>query len=215
MKFEEGEIVRVRAGENDHGHGGELGIVTQINPNPVTGVVVADFPIHLIDLDEAEAYEVGFPPDERRVPGGWFSEDQLEGVKVFISHDARDAPLAQKVATVLREAGFKDVWDDRSILPGDNWAEKISEALKESEAMVVLLTPESLESSIVNWEIGFALGKESYDKRLIPVIVGSPEKLPEHRIPWILRRLKMINLPEQGKDSESLKQIASALKEVA
>ena len=214
MKFQEGEIVRIKAGENDQGHGDKLGIILQVTPN-LTGVVVADFPNDLIDLDDAEAYEVGFPPDERSKPGGWFSEDQLEGVKVFISHDARDAQLAQEVASALREAGFKDVWDDRLILPGDNWAEKISEALKESEVMIVLLTPEALESSIVNWEIGFALGKESYEKRLIPVIVGSPEKMPDDRIPWILRSLKVIKLPERGKNAESLKQIALALKEVA
>lgn len=187
----------------------------QVTPNPVTGVVVADKRSESIDRGDAEAYEVGFPPDERSKPGGWFSEDQLEAVKVFISHDARDAQLAQEVASALREAGFKDVWDDRLILPGDNWAEKIGDALKESEVMIVLLTPEALESSIVNWEIGFALGKESYEKRLIPVIVGSPEKMPDDRIPWILRGLKVIKLPEQGKNAESLKQIALALKEVA
>jgi hypothetical protein len=136
-------------------------------------------------------------------------------MKVFISHAHKDAALARKVATVLRESGL-DVWNEEyEIMPGENWAEKISEALKESEAMVVLLTPEALESSNVLWEIGYALGKESYEKRLIPVIVGNPDRLPQDKIPWILRRLTMINLPEQGKDEESIRKIALALKEVA
>lgn len=136
-------------------------------------------------------------------------------MKVFISHAHKDAALARKVATVLRESGL-DVWDEEyEIMPGENWAEKISEALRESEAMVVLLTPEALESSNVLWEIGYALGKESYEKRLIPVIVGNPDMLPKDKIPWILRRLRMVNLPEQGKDEESIRKIASVLKEVA
>ena len=136
-------------------------------------------------------------------------------MKVFISHAHKDAALARKVATVLRESGL-DVWDEEyEIMPGENWAEKISEALRESEAMVVLLTPEALESSNVLWEIGYALGKESYEKRLIPVIVGNPDMLPQDKIPWILRRLRMVNLPEQGKDEESIRKIASVLKEVA
>ena|SRR5829696_2501329 len=136
-------------------------------------------------------------------------------MQVFISHAHKDAPLARQVANILRESGL-DVWDEEyEIMPGENWAEKISQALKESEAMVVLLTPEALESSNVLWEIGYALGKESYEKRLIPVIVGNPDRLPEEKIPWILRHLKTVNLPEQGKNEEGIRQIASALKEVA
>lgn len=214
MKFQEGEFIRVKTGDNDRGHGGELGIVIQINPNPVTGVVI-DVPIDQIDMRDAESYVVGFPPNDTPKERGYFAEEQLEAVKVFISHDPKDFSLAEKVASVLQEAGFKDVWDYRRILPGDNWAEKTSQALKESIAMVVLLTPDSLESSIVSWDIGFALGEESYEERLIPVIVGNPEQMPEEKIPWILRRLKLIMLPEQGRDAESLKQIALAVKEVA
>lgn len=136
-------------------------------------------------------------------------------MKVFISHAHKDAPLARTVATILRESGL-DVWDEEyEIMPGENWAEKISEALRESEAMVVLLTPEALESSNVLWEIGYALGKESYEKRLIPVIVGNPDRLPQEKLPWILRHLRMVNLPEHGKDEASIRQIALALKEVA
>jgi hypothetical protein len=136
-------------------------------------------------------------------------------MKVFISHAQKDAPLAQKVGAILKQFGL-DVWDEAfEVMPGENWAEKISQALKESQAMVVLLTPEALESSNVLWEIGYALGKESYNKRLIPVIVGNPKRLPKEKVPWILRHLKMINLPEQGKDEESIKQIAQALEEVA
>lgn len=136
-------------------------------------------------------------------------------MKVFISHSHKDEALAKKVAVVLEEAGL-DVWDpSREIMPGDNWAEKIGQALEESEAMVVLLTPEALETQWVRDEINYALGKVKYQNRLIPVLVGNPKKFPQENIPWILKRLKMINLPEQGKDEESIKQIAQALKEEA
>lgn len=136
-------------------------------------------------------------------------------MKVFISHAQKDAALAQKLSSVLREAGL-DVWGGmEEILPGENWAERVAKALTESEAMIVLLTPEALASSNVMLEIGYALGQKSYDQRLIPIIVGNPEKIPEEKIPWILRHLKMIRLPAQDKDEESLKQIALALKEVA
>ncbi|HEX8923046.1 MAG TPA: toll/interleukin-1 receptor domain-containing protein [Pyrinomonadaceae bacterium] len=135
-------------------------------------------------------------------------------MKVFISYAHTNEILAKKVTKALESAGL-DVWDaEREIMPGDNWAEKIAEGLKESEAMVVLLTPDALRSRVVRREIDYALGKKSFSKRLIPVLVDSPDKYAENNIPWILRHLNMITLPEQGQE-EGIQQITQALKEVA
>ena len=137
-------------------------------------------------------------------------------MKVFISHSHVNKILARKVTKALEQAGL-EVWDDeREILPGDNWAKKIAEGLEESEAMVVLLTPDAVRSQAVRREIDYALGKKSFDKRLIPVLIGSPEKFPEDSIPWIFRHLNVINLPQHGQEEEEgIRQITQALKEVA
>jgi hypothetical protein len=135
-------------------------------------------------------------------------------MKVFISHAATDARLASRLTQVLREAGF-DVWHDTEIFPGENWGEKLGEALRESDAMVVLLTPDSVRSPNVRYEIGYALGKSDYKGRLLPVIAASPEQLPKEEIPWVLNRLRMIQLTGQEEDEEGLRQIAQALKEAA
>lgn len=135
-------------------------------------------------------------------------------MKVFISYSHADKSLARDLTRALEQARH-DVWDaEREILPGDNWAKKIAEGLEESEAMVVLLTPDAVRSQAVRREIDYALGKKSFDRRLIPVIVGSPEKFPADSIPWILRHLNVINLPDQGQE-EGIRQITQALKEVA
>jgi hypothetical protein len=111
-------------------------------------------------------------------------------MKIFISH--ANEKLAGRVAQALKQAGF-EVWDaEREILPGDNWYEKMAQALEESEAMVVLLTPESSRSPWMRKEIEYALGNEAFKQRLIPVIVGSPDTFPVENIPWILRRMKTI-----------------------
>lgn len=131
---------------------------------------------------------------------------------MFISHADKDAELAKNVATVLRADGL-NVWnEEEEIFPGDNWAEKTSQALKESEAMVVLLTPDALESKNVRREIDYALSDVSFKNRLIPVVVGNPDRLQEEKFPWILKRLKPISLPEQDQNEEAIKQIAEALK---
>jgi len=136
-------------------------------------------------------------------------------MKVFISYSHKDEALARELSATLEKAGL-DIWDDRrEIMPGENWAEKMAQGLKESDGMVVLLTPDALESNTIRRNIEYALGKEAYSKRLIPVLVGDPQEFPQENLPWIFKHLKMINLPNQGRNEETLRQIAEALKEVA
>lgn len=136
-------------------------------------------------------------------------------MKIFLSYSMKDLALASKIGADLQSAGL-EIWDaHREILPGDNWAEKISDALKESEGMVVLLTPDALDSLTVRREIEYALGSQAYERRLIPVVVGDLGQLPQQKIPWILRRLKMVVLAEEEPDEKHIEQIAAALKEAA
>src|SRR5215210_3258531 len=107
-------------------------------------------------------------------------------LRVFISHAYADTDLARRVTDVLEESGFQTWLDSQQILPGDNWGEKLAEALRESNAMVVLLTPDSLRSSNISHDISYALGNKNYKDRLIPVVAASPEQLPREEIPWVL-----------------------------
>jgi len=107
------------------------------------------------------------------------------------------------------------VWDETQILPGDNWGAKLAEALQESEAMVVLLTPNSLHSPNLSYEVGYALGQADYKGRVIPVIAAPPEQLSKEDIPWVLYKFPMIHLRDQERDEEGLRKIAQALKEAA
>jgi len=119
-------------------------------------------------------------------------------MKIFISYADQDKAVAEKLASQLSQVGY-DVWYSAGrILPGDNWALAVGKALEDSDAMIVLLTLAAVESSAVRREIDFALGSLKYRDRLIPVQVGS---LSPDRIPWILRKLKIIRL---AKDRENV-----------
>ena len=133
-------------------------------------------------------------------------------MRVFISHASTDAKLAKRVVDALKEAGFQP-WDDTLVLPGDNWGMDLAEALQESNAMVVLLTPDALRSPNINHEVSYALGKEGYKGRLIPVLAAPPEQLPKEEIPWILRSFPMIRLLNQDGDEEGLIEIVRTLKD--
>ncbi len=137
-------------------------------------------------------------------------------MNVFISHSFADAKLAKRLADSLREADFQ-VWDDTQILPGENWGESLSKALDESEAMIVLLTPNSVRSSNIAYEVGYALGKQVYKGRLIPVIAAPPEQFDPGEIPWVfnLQQFQMIRVPNLEEDDEGLRTITQALKAVS
>lgn len=132
-------------------------------------------------------------------------------MKVFISHSVEDAQLAQKVAGAIREAGL-DVFDVyREVLPGDEPYAHMSRALQESDAMIVLLTPRSVHSPYLKFELGYALGNPDFRDRVFPVIVAAPGQLSVDEIPWILRGFHPLHIGADSLGADSLRQITDLL----
>ncbi len=129
-------------------------------------------------------------------------------MQVFLSYDRADEAFAKALSSELTSRGLS-VWSgEAEVLPGDNWALQVGEALKKSKAMVVLVSPESMQSKWVRREIDYALGDLRYESRLFPVLLR-----PTDDVPWILRKLNMLSARQgAAKVSES---IADALKQVA
>ena len=133
-------------------------------------------------------------------------------MKVFVSHSHADAELAALVSEALRNEGL-EVWDpDLNLLPGDNWAAEVARALEESDAMVVLLTPDAIGSPWVRREMEYALGAKRYSNRLIPVAVGDRDRIPAHDIPWIVRQLPWVELEDPGQGPAAVERIADAIR---
>lgn len=135
-------------------------------------------------------------------------------MQVFISHAVDDQNLARKISDSLRKAGL-EVWDGSDIMPGENWAAKVSEALQKSQAMVVLVTPSSMQSKNVSWEIGYAMGDKAYERRIIPVLADSSKRIPSEKIPWIFNRFPMVSLTRPEHDEENFEKIAEIIKKAA
>jgi hypothetical protein len=136
-------------------------------------------------------------------------------MKVFINYSSKDEALAGELVESLEESGLDAWYCKREVLPGDNWAQKTANGLKESDAMVVLVTPDALNSDAVNHNMSYALGEKSFSNRLIPVIVGESEDFVKERIPWIFSRLKTVKLSKDGENKEQFKEIVKVLKDAA
>ena len=132
-------------------------------------------------------------------------------MKVYLSHSHTDAWLAARIAQALTDNGLEVRDPQRDILPGDNWASVIAHALEESDAMVVLLTPEAARSPYVKREMLYALGAKNYSNRLIPVVVGDRERLPAGEIPWIVRRMRWFELDDAETEIPKVEPIVLAI----
>jgi hypothetical protein len=98
--------------------------------------------------------------------------------KLFLSHDSRDRERAKAIAQAVQRLtlGQISVWhssDDGpngGLRPGQVWLDEIRRQIADSRALVVLLTPQSLNRPWLLFEAGF--GAAQANCAVIPVCVG-------------------------------------------
>jgi len=115
---------------------------------------------------------------------------------VFFSHSSRDkSELALlKQLFVEKTGGAVEVFlssDGQSIPLGRNWVHRIEEALGQAKLLITFITKNSIGSSWVSFEAGFAYSK---GVRVVPVgflgldIAQVPHPRPPSRLQHPLRR---------------------------
>jgi hypothetical protein len=99
--------------------------------------------------------------------------------KIFISYASQDRDLAQRLLMAMGETGVSGWMDAADISTGTAVSAAVRTAIKQSSALVVLLSPKSLHSQWINFEVGAAL---ALNRPIIPIIIDGPgleNKLPE------------------------------------
>lgn len=77
--------------------------------------------------------------------------------QIFVSYAHVDSTFIAPLQERLQD--YFDLWvDAASLSAGKNWRDEIDRAIKESFAMLVIVTPESCESKYVTYEWSYALG---------------------------------------------------------
>lgn len=77
-------------------------------------------------------------------------------VGVFISYSREDRFIAETLSNRLQEIGYVPWVDFEEIRGGDEWKQRIEQALMHSAALIVLLTPSSVTSNWVTYEVNRA-----------------------------------------------------------
>jgi len=87
--------------------------------------------------------------------------------KVFLSHSASDGRWAKWIAAQAQLVGIAVYLYEHDPQPGTLIAAKVQQQIRDSDALVVLLTPLGHASPYVQQEIGFA---EAAQKLIIPIV---------------------------------------------
>jgi hypothetical protein len=127
---------------------------------------------------------------------------------VFISHNHKDKDIVRKLAEDLRRQGI-EVWlDEELIAPGEPWAEKLSRAVEQSDAVLVAMSRNTPESQWQTAEIAFAVAAQKRDvsKRIIPVLIDK-----DAEVPFFLKNLLYCDLSDSEAYSRNLSQLVQAI----
>jgi hypothetical protein len=106
---------------------------------------------------------------------------------LFLSFGTPDRRAAEDLARRIRVRGLRLFFSDESILAGDEFRTQIRKAVRNSQEMVTLATPRSIDRDWVRNEWALAMAME---KRIVPLLQElEPGQLPDilrdrQSIPW-------------------------------
>ncbi len=93
--------------------------------------------------------------------------------KIFISYNRKDRDITQRIVSDLNKAGA-EVWVDTDGIQSGNFMQAIDQALIKCNWMVLVLSPNALDSKAVVEEVYSALRRvqQGYMKAVIPILVA-------------------------------------------
>lgn len=128
----------------------------------------------------------------------------MSAPKIFISYSHDDTAWIGAFADALRHERI-EVWLDQwEVKLGESLRDALEVGLRQSDAIVAVISPSNARNPNVFFELGVALGM---GKRLIPVV---SKDLETSSIPFDLRVRRYVT---KGSPEETARQVASAVKE--
>jgi 2-polyprenyl-3-methyl-5-hydroxy-6-metoxy-1,4-benzoquinol methylase len=133
--------------------------------------------------------------------------------RIFISHSSHDQPwITDKVLPSLRDAGFLYWFSRDDLLGGEQWAREITRSLRESVALLLILSPSSVRSTWVGAELMWSLEHE------LPIVPVLKEPCDPAELNLVLLTIQYINFPDLGEQQgceRLIRQLAQTMKSSA
>ncbi|MDQ1326950.1 MAG: hypothetical protein QG641_230 [Candidatus Poribacteria bacterium] len=128
-------------------------------------------------------------------------------LRVFLSHSKSDEKDIKKIQSILHKYYNLRVFTSEMLSAGEDWRTKLREEITQCDIFIVLLSPNSIESSWVLTELGAAWGLE---KLIIPIFT-QPEILS--KIPVELKNTESFNISYLEEHPEALNHVIDHYKE--
>lgn len=110
--------------------------------------------------------------------------------EVFLSHSNQDREFADSLAEVIRRHGVPVWYSQTNIIGAQQWHDEIGDALRRCDWFTVILSPQSVESRWVKWELLYALRQNRFANRIIPI---SYQHCDHDQLSWILSSFQMVD----------------------
>src|SRR5262245_25023526 len=138
-------------------------------------------------LEDARTQGFAFPRRKR------YKVDRHTSMTIFISYSRHDSEFVDRLIHELEKSGF-DAWVDReAIRGGAAWGASISQAIRRSQAVIVVLSPRSAASDNVAKELSLA----DHHKRPIIPVRYKPGAIPD-ALEFQLAGLQIIEFNRAG-----------------
>jgi TIR domain len=125
-------------------------------------------------------------------------------MKTYLSYAWPDQDLAKELYDGLQKAGHEVWFDEYELDSGYAWGRRIDNALKTSQAMIVLISPDAMNSKEVRREIAYALVTQNFAFRVLPVYVK-----PTYHAHGYLKKLKGVRVGADHR--KAIRQVKAAL----
>jgi hypothetical protein len=126
-------------------------------------------------------------------------------VDIFISYSTKDAAIAELLASQIRQRNFSVFLAHQTIDIGPRWETQVIDALRSCRLAILILSPQSLSSDWVRYEIGalWALGK-----LVAPALYG----VLSSQLPDLLRQYQARSISESGAVHDFCVEVLTMLK---
>ena len=95
------------------------------------------------------------------------TKGEVKSPIVFISYSHSDSAVADSIVATLDELGIQTFRDIKNIDWGEKLSVSVRNGLQSSAAILVILSPGSIKSQWVAYEVGFGIGTK---KRILPYL---------------------------------------------
>lgn len=127
--------------------------------------------------------------------------------KIFVSYSRKDDQFVAELTAGLEACAFEPCFDKRDIVAGEAWEKRLDDLIRAADAIVFVMTPNSVVSSNCLWELKKA---SHYGKKIVPVVASAAE--PEGEFARLAKLNYIFFEPSKNTFARGLCELAAALR---